>query len=630
MRSFVRAARSEDSNVRIFRTSKVGRFVGRRMPKWISKIDLLVLDEAHKARKSSTLLSKALERIRQKKKNCPFLFLTATPFQCDTHQELINLLHFLDKNYDPDFHLDRDAKVADNKPLHPSIVNAIKYSLEYLDKSLDKLLLEGDRSSIEKDFKELLFFIDRNFDVELDPENRSFGVEIGKRAQDGVDEYLRSLVIRNIKKKIKPEYPQILLNGIDTSLYLFGRAYLRQNARAKDGQFDDDPPPGGKFLPNSYSRLCSAHAALRTTNVSRGKQHPHRRLLNTISLKEGRTEKQFSIWSHAKIRTLIERVNELLDSNANRKNKIIIFSNHLASISKAQNTLNAHIAPILEMRKGPLLKGKKKTKKGSRIWKKAETRLKAHRLNYQNLKNMMGNNNKDLYWEDDEIEAFYDALVHGVLRYRIKDYRPLLEHWNSKFNKINDDPFLISKRRVRAFIRGFLSKPEGKPNYQRLTKRLPVRQYKIVEKFTGESTKDRRNRVLEAFNSHGVPPFVLLVSQIGGEGIDMHKACSTVIHHDLHWNPTVIEQRTGRVYRDKVKAEHVTMEVLKYPGSYDDRIEKFAQYRQAYKDFLLGEKRLGDFVRAIAENREIESYKMQKSAKSHGWVMDLSPPKIKP
>ena len=41
---------------------------------------------------------------------------------------------------------------------------------------------------------------------------------------------------------------------------------------------------------------------------------------------------------------------------------------------------------------------------------------------------------------------------------------------------------------------------------------------------------------------------VLLTSEVGGEGIDLQKAC-VVINYDLPWNPMVVEQRIGRVDR---------------------------------------------------------------------------------
>jgi hypothetical protein len=40
-----------------------------------------------------------------------------------------------------------------------------------------------------------------------------------------------------------------------------------------------------------------------------------------------------------------------------------------------------------------------------------------------------------------------------------------------------------------------------------------------------------------------------------GEGVDLQRFCRHVIHHDLDWNPSSIEQRTGRIDRLGCKAE---------------------------------------------------------------------------
>lgn len=185
-------------------------------------------------------------------------------------------------------------------------------------------------------------------------------------------------------------------------------------------------------------------------------------------------------------------------------------------------------------------------------------------------------------------------------------------------------------RWLRKRIRGFLSKPETTPSSRKLFGALPVRQFKIVEEFSGESREERRNRLLEAFNAPGVPPFVLLASQIGAEGLDMQKACRSVLHHDLHWNPTVLDQRTGRIYRDNVKASEVRVETLEYLSGYDHVISRYAERREAYKDFLLGEKALGLFLQAYAEAEGAGlSVKTPAALKKSDWLVDLEPPRLR-
>ena len=44
------------------------------------------------------------------------------------------------------------------------------------------------------------------------------------------------------------------------------------------------------------------------------------------------------------------------------------------------------------------------------------------------------------------------------------------------------------------------------------------------------------------FNTPLVPE-VLIVTTVGQEGIDLHRECCHVIHHDLPWNPATLSRR---------------------------------------------------------------------------------------
>jgi hypothetical protein len=61
------------------------------------------------------------------------------------------------------------------------------------------------------------------------------------------------------------------------------------------------------------------------------------------------------------------------------------------------------------------------------------------------------------------------------------------------------------------------------------------------------ATKER-DSVFRGFNSPLLPE-ILVCTQVGQEGIDLHRHCRHVVHYDLGWNPALIEQRTGRVDR---------------------------------------------------------------------------------
>ena len=77
---------------------------------------------------------------------------------------------------------------------------------------------------------------------------------------------------------------------------------------------------------------------------------------------------------------------------------------------------------------------------------------------------------------------------------------------------------------------------------------LNLRQTDIAVHINGTTGGDRRTAVCAAFNSPCLPD-ILLCTSIASEGIDLHRECAEVIHHDLPWNPALLEQRTGRIDR---------------------------------------------------------------------------------
>ncbi|RKR43448.1 helicase-related protein [Paraburkholderia sp. BL17N1] len=69
-----------------------------------------------------------------------------------------------------------------------------------------------------------------------------------------------------------------------------------------------------------------------------------------------------------------------------------------------------------------------------------------------------------------------------------------------------------------------------------------------VRTLDGSMKHDGRIVLCAAFNSP-LAPDILICTSIGSEGIDLHRECAEIIHHDLPWNPARLEQRIGRVDR---------------------------------------------------------------------------------
>lgn len=70
----------------------------------------------------------------------------------------------------------------------------------------------------------------------------------------------------------------------------------------------------------------------------------------------------------------------------------------------------------------------------------------------------------------------------------------------------------------------------------------------------GQVSRKTRDMLMLTFNTPLFPE-VLIASSVMAEGVDLHLNCRHVIHHDLCWNPSTLEQRTGRVDRIGAKME---------------------------------------------------------------------------
>lgn len=70
---------------------------------------------------------------------------------------------------------------------------------------------------------------------------------------------------------------------------------------------------------------------------------------------------------------------------------------------------------------------------------------------------------------------------------------------------------------------------------------------RLLQGATGWET---RRYLQAAFNRPGASPRVLIAqSQVGREGLNLHKSCRVVVQFHAEWNPAVLEQQIGRVDR---------------------------------------------------------------------------------
>ena len=107
---------------------------------------------------------------------------------------------------------------------------------------------------------------------------------------------------------------------------------------------------------------------------------------------------------------------------------------------------------------------------------------------------------------------------------------------------------------------------------------------------------ESRERLREAFNTP-LYPMVLIANEVMQEGLDLHKNCRRIVHHDLVWNPAQIEQRIGRIdrlgsltNRLRQNGADIALDIL-YPvicGTIDKRLFQTVKSREKWLEFLLG------------------------------------------
>ncbi len=191
------------------------------------------------------------------------------------------------------------------------------------------------------------------------------------------------------------------------------------------------------------------------------------------------------------------------------------------------------------------------------------------------------------------------ARPHGIV---------LLDRWQSfakrlaqarrqvDMNQLHDSEFA----RVRNALLGEHHEDDG--SYGRGASLHPVR------RAHGGTKRDVRERLISLFNTP-LAPDLLVASSVMGEGIDLHQECRFVIHHDLDWNPSVLEQRTGRLDRIGALAEREGKKIEVFEpylaGTHDEKMFRVVKDRAQWFDIVMGRPAGSDEHATDAEERRL-------------------------
>ena len=113
-----------------------------------------------------------------------------------------------------------------------------------------------------------------------------------------------------------------------------------------------------------------------------------------------------------------------------------------------------------------------------------------------------------------------------------------------------------------------------------------------VRLVNGDTRQETRQRLMLTFNTPFYPE-VLIASSVMAEGVDLHLNCRFVIHHDLCWNPSTLEQRTGRIDRIGAKAERCGEPIHVYlpfvAETQDEKMYRVVMDRERWFSVVMGQ-----------------------------------------
>lgn len=190
--------------------------------------------------------------------------------------------------------------------------------------------------------------------------------------------------------------------------------------------------------------------------------------------------------------------------------------------------------------------------------------------------------------DDGALATALSAKDHSEksLRSKLEDFISFVATRTADKVDSERDAYLSALSRIQPGMRG--ERPEDDAVDSSGSQVLPN-----VRLANGETDMQVRQRLMLSFNTPFYPE-ILVASSVLAEGVDLHLNCRYVIHHDLDWNPSTIEQRTGRVDRLGAKAEKVKRSIEIFmpfvAATQDEKQFRVVTDRERWFQVLMGEK----------------------------------------
>lgn len=188
--------------------------------------------------------------------------------------------------------------------------------------------------------------------------------------------------------------------------------------------------------------------------------------------------------------------------------------------------------------------------------------------------------------------------------------------FEAKYEKLLETIETIGISKGKNVITVFISWLE---TVDTLKRRLEKKKYEVHTLTGQDKTDDRAKNLANIKKTNDITKskIILLASRVGNEGLDFDKFSNRVIHYDNNFNPAIIDQRNGRVYRGtnistsrkKVVANDIEIYQLFIEESYDQRILFIEQEKRKLKNFYLGDGSLQKVLEKTIEKNNLTEEK---------------------
>lgn len=443
-------------------------------------------------------------------------------------------------------------------------------------------------------------YIDQLADMFSDPNRPGPTKQVVKDASD----VLRKIATRTIPPRSNRSFQLLLLNGEPLEMP------SRLDEIAEDSVvslLDRIREEGGAGRDLAFERsYFSSRAALATGSTATFVATKLRRLLSSgVAKLESPRRRALGIWAS---RSFAKDIEQAVASGLPRKT--VVFTSWVGDSKTGEAAaLQRLLGSAFDV---GLAAVRKRHWKHWDQWQAAG----AHRLNKAAID-----------WQEPELRSALEALARDELttvlagkslRFvrtvvaKLKHGADALEETREKLREL-DDTGSFEGRAVRRRIQDMRASLNpwnmGKP-------------FANVERYTGKQSRTSRDRAATAFREVGAP-WVLVASNVGSEGIDLHTYTSRIVHFDLEWNPARMEQRegrgdrVGRVLKDKLAVLYCVV-----PRTYDERMFHQLIARDRWHGVLLGK------PATRLEDDAIDSPLVERK-RLEGVRLDLSPPRIR-